>query len=89
MEKERQLTSFEQLIINSDPEIIVNIQRELLLAWEIANIDVPTSFEAAKDSREKLRFAIENIATQPGWFLNLNPIYRDVITQKLQQTKIN
>ena len=87
MEKKRILSPFEQLILNSYPEIVTKLKQELLIAWEIANMDVPTSFQATKNSREKLRFAVEKMDTEPEWFLNLNPIYRDVITQKLEQAK--
>jgi hypothetical protein len=42
------------------------------------------AYEASGTSSEKLKHAIEHLDSEPGWFLNVNGIYRDIITDGLR-----
>ena len=70
----RKPSRFEELVKAADPEEILRIQKRLENSYKTSGTENP-----------KLLHAIQHLHTEPGWFLNVNGIYRDIIIEALEK----
>lgn len=66
-------SQFERVVKNAPSEHVANVKKRLEHAYANSGTQDP-----------KLQKAIAALDTEPGWFLNVNGIYREIILDRLR-----